>query len=152
MGRREAAEKGLWKLRAAETKWALFVPLHRLWCGYICELLGLLGEREREQIPPAVVAGMHAKLVKADFHGSIVTGTCAVRVFCLLRMGINCFFSIVRQCGGVGTLRWLASLGLWYRRRRIRSKSLRVMINLKVRVAPLVFFSFSCCSLSDDRL
>jgi len=66
MGRREAAEKGLWRLREDEARWELFVPLHRLWLGYMSELLGL-----GAAMPPA--AGMHAKLVKADFHGSIVT-------------------------------------------------------------------------------
>ena len=73
MGRREAAEKGLWKLRASEAKWALFVPLHRLWCGYMAELLGPTGT---VSVAQTAAAGMHAKLVKADFHGSIVTGTC----------------------------------------------------------------------------
>ena len=73
MGRREAAEKGLWKLRTSEAKWALFVPLHRLWCGYMAELLGPTGT---VSVSGAAAAGMHAKLVKADFHGSIVTGTC----------------------------------------------------------------------------
>jgi len=86
MGRREAAEMGVWRLRKEEVRWDAFVPLHRLWLGYMSELLGLttvdrLGqEKEKEQeqehamkaaMPSA--AGMHAKLVKADFHGSIMT-------------------------------------------------------------------------------
>ena len=78
MGRREAAEKGLWKLRTSEAKWALFVPLHRLWCGYMAELLGPTGT---VSVAQAAAAGMHAKLVKADFHGSIVTGTCVCFVY-----------------------------------------------------------------------
>ena len=86
MGRREAAEKGLWKLRAFEAKWALFVPLHRLWCGYMVELLGPTGTVSvagtgMVTVAQAAAAGMHAKLVKADFHGSIVTGTCVCFVF-----------------------------------------------------------------------
>ena len=64
VGRREAAEKGLWRLNASEAKWELFVPLHRLWCAYVVELLAA-----------------PEKLVKADFHGSIVTGTCCGFVF-----------------------------------------------------------------------
>jgi len=60
MGRREAAEKGLWRLLPSEAKWELWVPLHQLWCAYVAEMLGT-------DIAPA------AKLVKADFHGSIVT-------------------------------------------------------------------------------
>ena len=68
-------------------RWDAFVPLHRLWLGYISELLGLTAVDTLEQgqgqegrtahamkaaMPSA--AGMHAKLVKADFHGSIMTG------------------------------------------------------------------------------
>jgi hypothetical protein len=71
-------------------RWDAFVPLHRLWLGYMSELLGLTTvdtlaqeqgqgqEREgrtahamKAAMPSA--AGMHAKLVKADFHGSIMT-------------------------------------------------------------------------------
>ena len=53
------------------------MPLHRLWLGYMSELLGLSAAAAAP--PPglkaaAAAAGMHAKLVKADFHGSIVTG------------------------------------------------------------------------------
>lgn len=45
------------------------------------ELLGLgtgtgTGSPPTLTLTPAAAAGMHAKLVKADFHGSIVTGTC----------------------------------------------------------------------------
>ncbi|KAH9972394.1 Rof/RNase P-like protein [Russula compacta] len=90
MGRREAAEKGIWRLREEEARWEAFVPLHRLWMGYMTELLGLATAPPRENnnnnekpvlgdaaaaaaaaMPQA--AGMHAKLVKADFHGSIMT-------------------------------------------------------------------------------
>jgi ribonuclease P protein subunit POP4 len=109
MGRREAAEMGMWRLRREEaryvpmlernvakyamyafffSRWDAFVPLHRLWLGYMSELLGLttvdtMGQKQEggtihamkvaaAAIPSA--AGMHAKLVKADFHGSIMTG------------------------------------------------------------------------------
>ena len=79
-------------------RWDAFVPLHRLWLGYMSELLGLVTEvyaqargkgLEQGQTAPAMktampmAAGMHAKLVKADFHGSIMTGrfplSCLVR-------------------------------------------------------------------------
>lgn len=55
-----------------------YVPLHRLWLGYMSELLGLGPQptetvTEQNAVMPNVAA-MHAKLVKADFHGSIVTG------------------------------------------------------------------------------
>ena len=56
----------------------MYVPLHRLWLGYISELLGLGPQparttTEQNAVMPNV-ATMHAKLVKADFHGSIMTG------------------------------------------------------------------------------
>jgi len=85
MGRREAAEKGIWRLREEEARWDAFVPLHRLWLGYMSELLGLVTMEAQAQAQgqgrtaPAMkaampmAAGMHAKLVKADFHGSIMT-------------------------------------------------------------------------------
>jgi ribonuclease P protein subunit POP4 len=116
MGRREAAEKGLWRLREEEARcvfsastnflglqtrfffflirWDLFVPLHRLWLGYMSELLALSprpppppkeksaeGEDKKDEVASRAAAismpqaaGMHVKLVKADFHGSIMTG------------------------------------------------------------------------------
>ena len=60
------------------------MPLHRLWLGYMSELLGLSAAGAAP--PPglkaaAAAAGMHAKLVKADFHGSIVTGAASVFFF-----------------------------------------------------------------------
>ena len=63
------------------------MPLHRLWSGYMSELLGLSappanGSMATSASPMPMPAGMHAKLVKADFHGSIVTGTCALLFFC----------------------------------------------------------------------
>lgn len=67
--------------RKAFDLWAgryyLFLPLHHLWLGYMSELLGLLSPptshaTATHTIPNA--AGMHTRLVKADFHGSIMTG------------------------------------------------------------------------------
>jgi len=66
-----------WRLAENETRFELYLPLHRLWLGYISELLGLGPQRagtvtEQNAAMPNV-ATMHAKLVKADFHGSIMT-------------------------------------------------------------------------------
>jgi len=99
---------GLWKLRDHEAKqvstsfccvqyiqrqhlcvrYDLFLPLHHLWLGYMSELLALQKQPPTalppsgHSIPNAGV--MHAKLVKADFHGSIITGSSATRIkFCL---------------------------------------------------------------------
>ncbi|THH16662.1 hypothetical protein EW146_g4008 [Bondarzewia mesenterica] len=76
IGRDEAIEKGMWKLKAEETRWDLFIPLHQLWLGYMSELLGLAASPESGAPSPKDMpasAGMHAKLVKADFNGSIMT-------------------------------------------------------------------------------
>ncbi|KAI0050488.1 RNase P/MRP, p29 subunit [Auriscalpium vulgare] len=76
MGRKEAAEKGVWKLKKEEARFDLFIRLHRMWMDYMSELLGLAtlpasGSPDPKAMPSS--AGMHAKLVKADYHGSIMT-------------------------------------------------------------------------------
>ncbi|EIN10421.1 RNase P/MRP p29 subunit [Punctularia strigosozonata HHB-11173 SS5] len=78
MGKREAREKGIWKLDPAQAKYALFLPLHHMWMAYMSELLSLNAPPEDPSTPHTAAAmpssaGMHAKLVKADFHGSIMT-------------------------------------------------------------------------------
>lgn len=57
----------------------LFLPLHHLWMGYMSELLGLSrepssanGSAMAKAMPSS--ASMHPKLLKADLHGSIMTG------------------------------------------------------------------------------
>ncbi|KAI9064341.1 RNase P/MRP, p29 subunit [Trametes sanguinea] len=75
--KQEARQSGFWKLRKEETKFALFVPLHSLWLGYMTELLSLSSPPTGTESNPAAAmpssAGMHAKLIKADFHGAIIT-------------------------------------------------------------------------------
>jgi len=78
IGKREAKEKGVWKFDKTQAKFDLFLPLHHLWMGYMSELLGLSCELSganasamAKAMPSS--ASMHPKLVKADFHGSIVT-------------------------------------------------------------------------------
>ena len=77
MSRREAAEKGVWRLRKKEARcvrarvmlfcyfllgfrWDAFVPLHRLWLGYMSELLGLatVDTQEHSQSRTAAAAAM----------------------------------------------------------------------------------------------
>ena len=97
IGKKEAKEKGVWKFDESQAKWVianliffkplfcarfhLFLPLHKLWMGYMSELLGLPQkpthatscDSAAKQMPNA--SGMHPKLLKADFHGSIMTST-----------------------------------------------------------------------------
>ncbi|KAG5637502.1 hypothetical protein H0H81_004328 [Sphagnurus paluster] len=76
IGKREAKEKGLWRFDKTQAKFNLFIPLHHLWMGYMSELLGLVqppasGSPSAQAMPAS--SSMHPKLVKADFHGSIIT-------------------------------------------------------------------------------
>ncbi|KAJ7459440.1 Rof/RNase P-like protein [Mycena galericulata] len=74
LGRRQgsARELGLWGFDESQAKFALFLPLHHLWLGYMSELLNLPQPGPSPpRLPSATV--MHPKLLKADFHGSIIT-------------------------------------------------------------------------------
>nr|GAT47422.1 predicted protein [Mycena chlorophos] len=75
-GRRQgtARSMGLWSFEPSQAKFALFLPLHQLWLGYMSELLNL---PQPGSGPPRILSGLavHPRLVKADFHGSIITGT-----------------------------------------------------------------------------
>ena len=61
--------------RSASVRFDLFVDLHNLWMGYMTELLNLppasSGSTQHAQTQ---AAAMHAKLIKADFHGAMITG------------------------------------------------------------------------------
>ncbi|OJA08329.1 hypothetical protein AZE42_07206 [Rhizopogon vesiculosus] len=73
LGRRSIGVKGLWELENGTEKFDLFLPLHQLWMGYMSELLGLSPTASvlaTEAMPST--SSMHAKLVKADLHGSIL--------------------------------------------------------------------------------
>ncbi|KAF9231366.1 RNase P subunit p29-like protein [Melanogaster broomeanus] len=76
LGRNAAEAKGLWKLEKDATRFILFVSLHQLWMGYMSELLGLTtpdpsSSSHADKMPSS--SSMHAKLVKADLHGSLLT-------------------------------------------------------------------------------
>ncbi|KAJ6492795.1 Rof/RNase P-like protein [Mycena vitilis] len=74
LGRRQGTtrELGLWGFDESQAKFALFLPLHHLWMGYMSELLNL---PQPSAGPPRALSGaaIHPKLLKADFHGSIMT-------------------------------------------------------------------------------
>ncbi|PPR02171.1 hypothetical protein CVT24_011359 [Panaeolus cyanescens] len=79
IGKKEAKEKGVWEFDRNQAKFKLFLPLHNLWMGYMSELLVLQPlpkEAPRQEVAAKAmpgVAGMHPKLLKADFTGSIMT-------------------------------------------------------------------------------
>ncbi|KIM53007.1 hypothetical protein SCLCIDRAFT_1223271 [Scleroderma citrinum Foug A] len=70
---RGKGKKGGWRIEKAVERFDLFIPLHRLWMGYMSELLDLPPplSTSTDRIPNP--ASMHAKLVKADLHGSLLT-------------------------------------------------------------------------------
>ncbi|KAI0341688.1 RNase P/MRP p29 subunit [Trametopsis cervina] len=78
MGHAQAREKSLWKLDRSESRFGHFVALHRLWLGYMTELLALppaptnLGQSGDAFSTPNV-STMHAKLIKAEFMGALIT-------------------------------------------------------------------------------
>ncbi|KAJ6553873.1 Rof/RNase P-like protein [Mycena sp. CBHHK59/15] len=77
LGRRQgsARELGLWGFDQSQAKSVLvhaLLPLHHLWMGYMSELLNLPQPSSGPPRPPSGAA-MHPKLLKADFHGSIMT-------------------------------------------------------------------------------
>ncbi|KAK4151793.1 putative rRNA and tRNA processing protein [Chaetomidium leptoderma] len=69
---------GLYDVPRAGQKHALFEPLHRLWLGYVREILGSEVYTGGE--------GAAAKLASADFHGA---GVEVVRSGCVSRVGIK---------------------------------------------------------------
>jgi len=76
LGRNATESKGLWRLEEHATRFELFVPLHQLWMGYMSELLGLgvpdaSSSSHESKMPGA--SSMHAKLVKADLNGALLT-------------------------------------------------------------------------------
>ncbi|KJA20518.1 hypothetical protein HYPSUDRAFT_55982 [Hypholoma sublateritium FD-334 SS-4] len=79
IGKKEARERGVWKFDEKQARFDLFVPLHALWMDYMSELLGLPPKPATEPSSEAAAkamphtSGMHPKLLKADFHGSIMT-------------------------------------------------------------------------------
>lgn len=68
----------------SDHRFELFIPLHMLWLGYMSELLSLSPKPATPSADPTSVmpgtAGMHTKLIKADFHGAIVTGVYALNL------------------------------------------------------------------------
>ncbi|KAJ7726811.1 hypothetical protein DFH07DRAFT_1066606 [Mycena maculata] len=61
---------GLWGFDESQAKFALFLPLHHLWLGYMSELLNLPQPGGASRALSS--AAIHTKLLKADFHGSII--------------------------------------------------------------------------------
>ncbi|KAK1161946.1 ribonuclease P protein subunit p29 [Acipenser oxyrinchus oxyrinchus] len=63
---KERRQMKIFELKPQQQKYELFLPLHELWKQYIRELCNGLGP----QVQPMMI---QTKLLKADFHGAVVT-------------------------------------------------------------------------------
>jgi ribonuclease P protein subunit POP4 len=72
---------GVHTIPKSQQKYAIYEPLHKLWCDYIREVLGVGGERNYVD---AQAAG--PMLVSADYHGAIME---VVRSGCVSRVGVS---------------------------------------------------------------
>ncbi|RMY47210.1 hypothetical protein D0863_15685 [Hortaea werneckii] len=72
---------GLYDIPAPQRRYAIYTPLHRMWCAYIREILGL-GRDGKRTFVDANSAG--PVLVSADYHGALLEVT---RSRCLSRVG-----------------------------------------------------------------
>jgi ribonuclease P protein subunit POP4 len=75
---REKRALCIYEIPKSECKYSIYQPLHKLWIGYIQEVLG-------ENCMP-VDSGTVAKLVSADFHGAELQ---VVRSRCVSRVGVT---------------------------------------------------------------
>ena len=83
----------LYDIPKAQQKYSIYEPLHRLWCGYMREILGLerdpgsdgvaVFERKGQYVSPA---GAGPVLASADMHGALVE---VVRSRCVSRVGLK---------------------------------------------------------------
>lgn len=65
------------RLNREVCRYSTFLDIHKLWSGYMSELLNLPALASIESLEtylPSHVTGMQSKLVKADFHGCKMTG------------------------------------------------------------------------------
>lgn len=72
----------LYEIPEEQQKYAIYEPLHRMWCGYMREILGL-SDGKRTYVD-AVSAG--PILVSADYHGALVE---VVRSRCISRVALK---------------------------------------------------------------
>ena len=79
---KEKRVTGIYEIPDVQKKYEIYVPLHRMWLGYMCETLGII-ENEK-----AFVTAQNAgsKLATADYHGAQVT---VVRSRCVSLVGLT---------------------------------------------------------------
>ncbi|KAK3067635.1 hypothetical protein LTR53_015383, partial [Teratosphaeriaceae sp. CCFEE 6253] len=70
----------VYEIPKEQQKYAIYEPLHRMWCGYMREILGL-GDGKRSHVD---ANGAGPVLVSADYHGALLE---VVRSRCSSRVG-----------------------------------------------------------------
>lgn len=78
---KEKRDSGIYEIPDTAKKYEIYVPLHRMWVGYMWEILGMKMDQR------ALVTGKSAgsKLASADYHGAEVT---VVRSKCMGMVGL----------------------------------------------------------------
>ena len=72
----------IYEIPKEQQKYAIYEPLHRMWCGYMREILGL-SDGKRTYVDTSSAGPM---LVSADYHGALVE---VVRSRCVSRVGLR---------------------------------------------------------------
>ncbi|KAL8982884.1 MAG: hypothetical protein Q9177_005142 [Variospora cf. flavescens] len=73
---------GIYEIPKESQKYAIYVPLYRMWLGYIWEILGM-GKGKQSWV---TAQGAGGKIASADFHGSKLT---VVRSTCVSLVGLK---------------------------------------------------------------
>ncbi|KAL8647939.1 MAG: hypothetical protein Q9210_005266 [Variospora velana] len=73
---------GIYEIPKESQKYAIYVPLYRMWLGYIWEILGM-GKGKQNWV---TAQGAGGKIASADFHGSKLT---VVRSTCVSLVGLK---------------------------------------------------------------
>ena len=72
----------LYDIPKEQQKYAIYEPLHRIWCGYMQEILDLKGGK-KTYVEPSSAGPL---LVSADYHGALVE---VMRSRCVSRVGLK---------------------------------------------------------------
>lgn len=77
---------GVHEIPKEEQKYAIYEPLHRMWLGYIREILGLDGSVVQGYGGYVMAKGAGPLLASADYHGALLE---VVRSRCVSRVGLR---------------------------------------------------------------
>lgn len=79
---KEKRISGIYDIPKEQQKYAIYVPLHKMWEGYMWEVLGI----EEGKMPFITAQGAGSKLASADYHGAELT---VVRSRCVGMVGLK---------------------------------------------------------------